>query len=117
MVGEAVSHMHHTPIIATGKFGIGELAAAMGRCELIVTNDSGPMHVAISQKVPIVALYGPSHIDLYGPYKADAIVVTAQPPCDGCKVRMRHKCNDMRCMTALTVDQVLEAVFLKLSLA
>lgn len=116
MVSEAVNHMHHTPIIATGKFGIGELAAAMGRCELIVTNDSGPMHVAISQKVPIVALYGPSHIDLYGPYKADATVITAQPPCDGCRVRMKHKCSDMRCMTALTVDQVLEAVFLKLSL-
>lgn len=117
MVGEAVGHMKHTPIIATGRFGIGELAAAMGRCELIVTNDSGPMHVAISQKVPIVALYGPSHVNLYGPYRADAAVVTAQPPCDGCRAGMKHKCDDMRCMRDLTVEQVLEAVFLKLSLA
>ena len=46
MVQEAVSHMKTVPVIATGAFGIGGLAAAMRRCSLIITNDSGPMHVA-----------------------------------------------------------------------
>lgn len=40
--------MKHTPIVATGKFSLGELAAAIHRCSLFITNDSGPMHVAVS---------------------------------------------------------------------
>lgn len=112
MVDEAVAKMKTTPIRATGAFTIGELAAAMNRCSLIITNDSGPMHVAISQKVPIVAMYGPSIPKLYGPYTKDAIIVTAQPPCMGCKDGMKHKCDHAdknNCMTRLTVDQVVEA--------
>lgn len=109
MVHQAVSRMQTTPIVATGAFTIGGLAAAMRRCSLIITNDSGPMHVAISQKVPIVAMYGPSSTKLYGPYTDEAIIVTAQPPCLGCADGMKHKCDDMQCMTRLTVEQVVQA--------
>ena len=101
--------MKSTPIIATGAFTIGSLAAALQRCDLLITNDSGPMHVAISQHVPVVALYGSSLVKLYGPYTDDAIVVTAVPPCMGCASGMKHKCDDMQCMTRLTVEQVVEA--------
>ena len=109
MVNKASSYMKTKPIIATGCFTIGELAAVMQRCSLIITNDSGPMHLASSQKVPILALYGPSNIDLYGPYTKKATVVTALPPCTGCAKAMRHKCDDMQCMKRLTVEQVVEA--------
>lgn len=108
-VNEAVAHMQATPIIATGAFTIGSLAAALKRCDLLITNDSGPMHVAISQDVPVVALYGSSLVKLYGPYTDNALVVTATPPCMGCASGMKHKCSDMQCMTRLTVEQVVEA--------
>ncbi len=108
-VKEAVGHMHSTPIVSTGSFTLGTLAAAMRRCSLLITNDSGPMHVAISQKVPVAALYGPSHPELYGPYTDRAVVVTARPPCTGCAAGMKHKCDDMQCMERLTAEQVLEA--------
>ena len=55
MVKEATSQMESDPIIATGKFTIGELASAIRCCSLFITNDSGPMHVAVSQGVPLVA--------------------------------------------------------------
>jgi heptosyltransferase-2 len=109
MVKEAVGYMRFSPIVATGAFSIGTLAAAMRRCSLIITNDSGPMHVAISQKVPIVALYGPSNPKLYGPYTKDAIIVKADPPCLGCEKGMKHTCGDLQCMKRLTVEQVLKA--------
>jgi len=113
MVQDAVKHMKSEPVIATGQFTIGQLATAMRRCCLIVTNDSGPMHVAISQRVPIVAMYGPSHPELYGPYTNQATVVTAEPPCPGCAAGMKHRCDNpkynMRCMKDLTVKQVLDA--------
>ncbi|MGL5206912.1 MAG: glycosyltransferase family 9 protein [Acidaminococcaceae bacterium] len=109
MVKEATVLMSSKPIIATGRFTIGQLAAAMKRCCLIITNDSGPMHVAISQKVPIVAMYGPSSPALYGPYTKEATIVKAVPPCAGCVKGMKHECDDMQCMTRLTVEQVIEA--------
>lgn len=83
--------------------------AAMRRCCLIITNDSGPMHVAISQKVPVVAMYGPSNPKLYGPYTKDAVIVTAQPPCQGCADGMKHSCDDLQCMNRMTVEQVVKA--------
>lgn len=75
MVREAITKMDHDAVIATGKFSIGELAAAIRRCSLFITNDSGPMHVAVSQRVPLVALYGPSNPKFYGPYTKNAIVL------------------------------------------
>lgn len=110
LVKEATALMESKPIIATGDFTLGQLAAAMRSCSVIVTNDSGPMHMAISQKVPIVALYGPSLTHLYGPYTDKAIIVKAIPPCDGCKGGMKHQCDDLRCMRELKPEQVLEAV-------
>lgn len=109
LVMDAVRHMKHQPIIATGAFYLGGLAAAMRRCSLIITNDSGPMHVAITQKVPIVAMYGPSSPKRFGPFTDRATVVTAQPPCLGCSKGMKHTCSDLRCMEELTVEQVLQA--------
>lgn len=75
MVEEAIGHMKGTPIKGTGEFSIGELAAAIHRCCLFITNDSGPMHIAVSQKVPVLALYGPSNPALYGPYTTKARVL------------------------------------------
>lgn len=109
LVEDALSYMQTKPIVATGKFSLQELAAAMQRCSLIITNDSGPMHVAISQKVPIVAMYGPSSPKLYGPYTERAVIVTAEPPCLDCAGGMRHQCEKMDCMRNLTVQQVLQA--------
>ena len=109
LVAATTGKMNSEPIVATGAFSLGELAAAMRRCRLIITNDSGPMHVAITQKVPIVALYGPSSPTLYGPYTKLATVVTAQPPCPDCGLQMKHTCSHLRCMKELTVEQVLNA--------
>ncbi len=115
-VATAVSHMSTRPLVATGEFGLGALTAALSRLELLITNDSGPMHLAVSQKVPLVALYGPSKAELYGPYKFDrATVVRAEPPCTGCRERMKHQCTDMRCMEDLSVKQVLEAAYASLA--
>lgn len=109
LVAETTVKMQSKPIVATGAFSLGELAAAMRRCSLIITNDSGPMHVAITQKVPIVALYGPSNPKLYGPYTRLATVVTAEPPCPDCGLQMKHTCSSLRCMKDLSVEQVLQA--------
>lgn len=75
MVADVTARMTTKPLVATGQFGLGELAAAVRRCSLFITNDSGPMHVAVSQHVPLVALYGPSNPKFYGPYTDNCIVL------------------------------------------
>lgn len=109
LVSEAVANMRYTPIVATGYFTIDILVSAVKRCELFITNHCGPMYVAVSQNVPVVALYGSSSTKIYGPYTDNAVVVTANPPCMGCAGRMKHKCDNMQCMKNLTVEQVVEA--------
>lgn len=109
LVSKAIANMRYTPIVATGSFTIAGLASALQRCDLFITNHCGPMYVGISQNVPVVALYGSSSRKIYGPYTDNAVVVTANTPCMGCAGRMKHKCDDMRCMNRITVEQVVEA--------
>lgn len=110
IVQETVELMKEKPIVATGQFSIGVLAAAMKRCQLIITNDSGPMHVAISQKVPVVALYGPSNPMLYGPYTNKAIIVKAEPLVGEESQSMKDAIKDKDYMQRLSAEKVLEAV-------
>ena len=73
LVDETVSHMETIPIIATGKFTIGEFIAALNRCSLFISNDSGPMHAAASQKLPIVGLFSSGNPTKSGPYGTNSI--------------------------------------------
>ena len=109
LVSKAIANMRYTPIVATGSFTIDILASALKRCDLFITNHCGPMYVAVSQNVPVVALYGSSSSKIYSPYTDNAVVVTANPPCMGCAGKMKHTCDNMQCMKNLTVEQVVEA--------
>ena len=73
LVNETISHMKTTPIIATGKFTIGEFIAALKRCSLFISNDSGPMHAAASQKLPIVGIFSSGNPTTFGPYGTNSI--------------------------------------------
>lgn len=110
MVQEVVGQMKTQPIVATGHFSIGQLAAAMKACSLIITNDSGPMHVAISQGVPIVALYGPSNPMFYGPYKARAIILESMDHYEiGKSMNQIIKEGHYKGISVITQEQVIEA--------
>ena len=82
----------------------------MKACSLIITNDSGPMHVAISQGVPIVALYGPSNPMFYGPYKAKAIILESMDNYEiGKSMKQIIKEGHYKGISVITQDQVIEA--------
>ncbi|MFH1645825.1 MAG: lipopolysaccharide heptosyltransferase II [Candidatus Omnitrophota bacterium] len=92
-----------------GKTDIKELAAVMRRAEIVIANDSGPMHIAVSQKTPTVALFGPTSADITGPTGDSKYTVISKwyecnIPC------YNHECKDYRCMDAISVDDVLVAV-------
>ena len=110
MVNEAVSYMKSKPIICTGEFSLGELAAAIRRCSLFITNDSGPMHVAVSQQVPLVALYGPSNPKFYGPYTEKAIVLESMKDYEiGKSMKQIIREGKYKGISVIKTEQVIDA--------
>jgi len=86
---------------------IRELAALLSRCDLLVCNNSGPMHIASALKIPTVSLIGPTVTPLWLPYGKNNAVINKAFFCSPCN---RAICKDHQCMEAITVDEVFEAV-------
>ena len=107
-IGEIRSKMRHEPILAVGQ-GIRETAALIERCGLMISTDSGPMHIAAAVKTPVVALFGPETPVRVRPYSERAAVVRHDVPCSPCH-DYGCKLGTMACMDAITVDDVLAAV-------
>ena len=104
---EIADEMEHVPTILAGETTLRQLMALFAQCRLIVTNDSGPMHVAAGLGVPQVAIFGSTNERVTGPLSARARVVKREVPCSPCGLR---ECPiDFRCMTGLSVDQVYRA--------
>lgn len=98
----------------TGKTTIGELAAQLEQCDLFIGNDSSPMHLAAAVGIPVIAIFGPTSPQEYGPYPlADArhIALWRNPHGQPCFFlgKMRA-CADCTCMASVTVNDVWEAV-------
>ena len=90
-----------------GKTSVRQLMALIRRCNFFITNDSGPMHVAAAFDVPLVAIFGSTDHIGTAPCSDRAVVVRKEIDCAPCKLR---ECpTDHRCMTAVTVDDVVSA--------
>lgn len=105
---EIISLMKNKPINTTGKLNIPQLVALIKRCNLYISVDSGPMHIAVAVGTPLVAIYGPGY-KRYFPYgdSNKFIIIKKDVDCSPC---YKIKCNDFRCMKSITVDNVLWAV-------
>ena len=92
-----------------GKTSLRELISLISECEVFVTNDSGPMHLAYAVRTPLVALFGSTDPVLTGPPPGSEnkrqIVLTPDIPCSPCFGRT-CKNNDMACMHAISSDDV-----------
>lgn len=105
---EIEAAMRRRPLNLIGKTSIRQMMALISRCRLMVTNDSGPMHVAAAFGVPIAALFGPTDHTTTSPLASSFRVVRRPAECAPC---LKRKCpTDHVCMTAITPEDVLEAV-------
>jgi lipopolysaccharide heptosyltransferase I len=86
-----------------------QLAALLSHCDLVVTGDTGPMHLAAASGTPVVALFGPTDPRLTGPYGASHKVIWKQLPCSPC---FRHPTCGGRvdCLKAISVTEVFDTV-------
>ncbi|HSB68182.1 MAG TPA: lipopolysaccharide heptosyltransferase II [Candidatus Methylomirabilis sp.] len=105
---EAVAARMHRPAILLG--GQTDLATLMGlleRAHLLLSNDTGAMHVAAALDTPVVAIFGPTDVEATGPLSCLSRVVREPVPCSPCLLR---ECPiDHGCMTGVSVDRVLQA--------
>lgn len=88
-----------------GTISVRELIALISECDVFVTNDSGPMHIAYAVGTPLVAIFGSTSPVLTGPVGGGNVVIKANTSCSPCFNRT-CKNNDMRCMYAISSDDV-----------
>jgi heptosyltransferase-2 len=94
--------------VLCGETTLPELIGVLSQLRLLVTNDSGPMHLASAQGVPVVAVFGPTDCLETAPVRSPHHIVREEVDCSPCKLR---ECPiDHRCMTLVTVDRVMRAV-------
>ncbi len=91
----------------SGSTSLKMLGALMKRAQLVVSSDSGPMHLAASVRTRVIALFGPTSDALTGPYGTSEFTVIkreidCQVPC------YEYNCRDHKCMRSITVDEVYE---------
>ncbi|MBM4276295.1 MAG: lipopolysaccharide heptosyltransferase II [Deltaproteobacteria bacterium] len=96
----------------TGKTRLLQLAALLERCCLLVTNDTGTMHMASAVGTPVVAIFGSTDPVATGPWGDGHVVVKRDVPCSPCLKRVCP--TDHRCMELISVDEVEEVVSKKL---
>lgn len=96
-----------------GLTSLRELMALIAECDVLVTNDSGPMHIAAALDVPIVALFGSTDPDKTGPWGNRDAVIHKKASCAPC---FRRVCPiDFRCMKEIGVEEVAEKVHAAIS--
>ncbi len=100
------------PIDLTGRTTLKELVAVIAEMRVLVTNDSGPMHVAAAVGTPTVAIFGPTNPRRTGPWGPAHRVIAGRAACSPC---YRRQCllggtETIRCLKNVTAEEVSELV-------
>ena len=106
---EAIQSVMKTEALnLAGRTSLKQLAYLYQRCAVVISTDTGPMHIAAAMGSPlVVALFGPTSPLKTGPYGRRGKVVRAGVACSPC---FKKRCADMSCMRQITVDMVYDAV-------
>ena len=107
-IGDDIARAMRTPSLnLIGTTSVRELMAVLARCRLVVTNDSGPMHIAAAFGTPIVAVFGPTDHTTTSPLGEQCRIVRHAADCAPCMLR---ECpTDHRCMAGISAADVLAA--------
>jgi heptosyltransferase-1 len=89
-----------------GKTTLRDLACLYQMASLLITTDSGPMHIAAAVGTPVIALFGPTSPARTGPYGQGHVVIRKEMPCSPCFLK---KCETRQCMKDISVEEAFEA--------
>ncbi|HEX8473909.1 MAG TPA: lipopolysaccharide heptosyltransferase II [Pyrinomonadaceae bacterium] len=101
---EVAARMRRQPVVLTGETSLAETVAVLGLVDLLVTNDTGPAHIAAALARPTLVIFGPTDPTTTRPFSHVAEVIRHPPVCAPCMLR---DCPiDHRCMTAITPAEI-----------
>jgi len=108
---EVFKNMRQPAINMVGNNNISQAASLLRRCQVFISTDTGPMHLASSVGIPIVAIFGRKDKGLspvrWGPMSNKSCVLQKDPGCEKC---LAHNCKKgFLCLQAVTVDEVVQA--------
>lgn len=91
-----------------GKTTLGQLAALIKSCDLFISTDSGPAHIAACLNTPLVIIYSGTNDPLqWRPYGDGYIIIKKEVPCSPCE---RYICDNNICMDLISVEDVMEGI-------
>ena len=100
-------------IMACGKTTLRNFLGLINRCGLIITNDGGPLHMAVGLGLNTISIFGPVDEKIYGPYpvtKKHIVISKSDVPCRPCYKKFKYKiCEDRSCLKSIKADEVLAA--------
>lgn len=114
--GEIERGLGPSTINLVGKTTLRQMAAVLKRCQVVVGNDAGPMHVAAAMGIPVVALFGASCPHRFGPWGVGHRVLWTALPCSPCFQPQHESCcsqcifDKPYCILGITVEAVQRAV-------
>jgi heptosyltransferase-2 len=96
--------MRQEPMMLTGQTELAQLVAILSLSDALVTNDTGPAHIAAALGRPVIVIFGPTDPRTTRPFSQTAEIIHHPPECAPCMLR---DCPiDHRCMTAITPAEV-----------
>ncbi len=103
---EVDRHMRRKAVLLTGQTELAEAVAVLSVVDLLVTNDTGPAHIASALGRPTLVIFGPTNPLTTRPFSPLGEIVRHPPDCAPCMLR---DCPiDHRCMTAISPDEVFQ---------
>jgi heptosyltransferase-2 len=115
-ITNSIATAQSTATSLAGQTSLRELCAVIKQCRVLLTNDTGPMHIATALGTPVVVPFGSTSPELTGPLLslgARHQLIQSDAPCSPCFLR---ECPiDFRCMNGITVERVVEAVIKSVS--
>ena len=109
LVQTVANLMNAQAIPFAGNLQVRQLAACLEKCDLFLTNDTGPMHIAAAVGTPTVSLFGPGNHIRFQPIGTLHQTIRHAVPCSPCK-QFTDKCKDNICMKGIGVDEVWQSV-------
>jgi ADP-heptose:LPS heptosyltransferase len=92
-----------------GRLSVRETAALIEKCSLFITNDTGPMHIAVALGVPTIALFSATGLENVEPYKSITTFTAISKP-KPCKECISKTCTDPVCMEQISPEEVFRVV-------